>query len=562
MEQRTPLVGRESELTQLQHLFEKALKAQRQVVFVTGEAGIGKTTLVDAFLTQIRNHADVRITSGQCVEQYGPGEAYLPLLEATARLCRAPGGERRIAALQRYAPSWLAQLPSLLAPHEFDRLQQRAQGMSRERMLREMAEAAEGFAATRTLVLVLEDLHWSDVSTLDWVTYVARRREPARLLILGTYRPADVLASKHPLRGVVQELWARGQCEELRLAPLAEEAIAEYLAVRLNANGEARRVALPRLIPVLHHRTGGNPLFLVNTVDDLIRQGVFAEEGGPQILRIDAVKVISEGIPDTLRQLVERQLERLPEAERRLLEVASTAGVEFAAAEVAAGLLTEQDNIEATCERLARMGQWLRAAGTAEWPDGTISGRYSFLHAVHQEVVYAQVTEVRRARLHRRIAERKEAAYGERVGEIAAELAVHFERGRELTQAVQYLDKAGETAVRRGAHQEAISHLTKGLNVLTTFPETPEHAPQELRLYLTLGTSLMATKGYATPELERIYARAQELCQQLQETPQLLSVLGGLWVFYATRARLQTALELAEQYLAVAGTRQRPTPFL
>src|SRR5262249_4354963 len=158
-----------------------------------------------------------------------------------------------------------------------------------------------------------------------------------------------------------QELQARGQCEELRLAPLAEEAIAEYLAVRLNADVEARRVMPLQLIPLLYHRTGGNPLFLVNTVDDLIRQGVLVEEAGQQTLRAEAVKVISESIPDTLRHLIERQLERLPEPEQRLLEVASVAGVEFAAAEAAAGLLTEQDTIEAICERLARTGQWLRA---------------------------------------------------------------------------------------------------------------------------------------------------------------------------------------------------------
>src|SRR5262245_19694312 len=322
------LVGREAELAALHQRLGTALQGQRQIVFLAGEPGIGKTALVDAFLAQLQARTDVRITSGQCVEQYGPGEAYLPLLEATARLCRAPGGERRIAALQRYAPSWLAQLPGLLEPQAFDRLQQRVQGTSRERMLREMAEAAEVFTTRRGLVVVLEDLHWSDVATLDWVTYMARRREPARLLILGTYRPADALATNHPLRGVVQELWARGQCEELRLAPLAEEAIAEYLAVRLNADVEARRVMPLQLIPLLYHRTGGNPLFLVNTVDDLIRQGVLVEEAGQQTLRAEAVKVISESIPDTLRHLIERQLERLPEPEQRLLEGDSVAGVE------------------------------------------------------------------------------------------------------------------------------------------------------------------------------------------------------------------------------------------
>ena len=552
------LVGREPELAQLQHLFEKAVNGERQVVFVSGEAGIGKTTLIDAFLARLREREDVPVTAGQCVEQYGPGEAYLPLLEATARLCRGPGGEERIAALARYAPSWLAQLPSLLEPQDYERLQHRVQGTNRERMLREMAETAERFAATRAMVLVLEDLHWVDVSTLDWITYMARRRGATKLLILGTYRPADVLATNHPLHGVVQELWARGQCAVVPLAPLSEEAIAEYLTVRLNANVEARGVVSEQLIPLLYQRTSGNPLFLVNTVDDLIRQGVFAEEAEQGTPRPDAVKAISEGIPDTVRQLIERQLERLPEPERRLLEAASVVGVEFAAAEVAAGLLIEQETIEAACERLARTGHWLRTGGAAAWPDGTISGRYGFLHAVHHEVVYAQVAEVRRVHLHRRMAARKEAAYGERVGEIAAELAVHFEVGRELIRAVHFLGKAGETAMRRNAHQEAIAHFTRGLALLATFPDTPERKQRELTLQVALGALLLMTKGYAAPEVAHTYGRARELCQQIGEQPELFSALVGLSSFYLVRAELRTAQELAEQCVRLAQHTQDP----
>ena len=553
-----PLVGREMELAALHQRLEAALQGQRQVVFLAGEPGIGKTALVDAFLTQLQKRTDVRTTSGQCVEQYGPGEAYLPLLEATTRLCRGPGGERRVEALKRYAPSWLAQLPSLLEPQAFDRLQQHAQGASRERMLREMAEAAEGFTTQRGLVVVLEDLHWSDVSTLDWVTYMARRREPAKLLILGTYRPADILAGNHPLRGIVQELQARQQCEELRLTPLAAEAIGEYLTARF-AGGTIGRTPLHELTPVLHRRTGGNPLFIVNTVDDLVRQGALVEDEGRWRLQADTVEAIGEGIPDSLRQLIERQLERLPESERRLLEVASVMGVEFAAAEVTAGLQTDNEEIESQCEQLARTGQWLRAAGVVEWPDGTISGRYSFRHALYHEVVYGQLAEVRRVQLHRRIAERKEAAYGERVGEIAAELAMHYERGRDLTRAVQYLGKAGKTAVRRSAHQEAIAHLTKGLDLLTTFPETPERTQQELQLRLALVESLRATKGFGAPEIERACARAWELCQQGGEPHQLLLVLWRLSGFYLTRAELQTARELGEQLLRLSHSAQDPT---
>src|SRR5262245_9912924 len=372
-ERGTPLVGRQSELTQLQHLFEKALRGERQVVFVTGEAGIGKTTLVDAFLAQLRGRADVRITSGQCVEQYGPGEAYLPLLEATTSLCRAPGGERHIEALQRYAPSWLAQLPGLLEPQAFDRLQQRAPETSRERMLREMAEAAELFAARRGLVLVLEDLHWSDVSTLDWVTYMARRREPAKLLILGTYRPAEALTNSHPLHGVVQELLVRQHCEELRVTPLGEAAIADYL------RGRFGELALPEeLTTALARRTDGNPLFVVNVVDDLVRQGAVTEAAGQWIIREEKVMELAERVPDTLRQLIEQQVERLSAAEQRLLEAASVAGVEFAVAEAAAGLQDDMETLESQCERLARTGQLLQTEGVAEWPDGTLSGRYSF----------------------------------------------------------------------------------------------------------------------------------------------------------------------------------------
>jgi predicted ATPase/type II secretory pathway predicted ATPase ExeA len=551
------VVGRQMELARLQNVFEKALRGERQVVFVTGEAGIGKTTLVDAFLVRIRDRPDVRITSGQCVEQYGPGEAYLPLLEATSRLCRGPGGERYIEALHRYAPSWLAQLPSLLTPEDRHLLHERTQGANRERMLREMAEAAEQFTARRGIVLVLEDLHWSDMSTLEWLSYMARRREPARLMILGTYRPVDVLASGHPLRGVVQELQARRQCDEIRLEPLAEEAIGEYLSERF-AGGAARTSLLQDLVPLLVRRTGGNPLFVVNTVDYFVQQGAVTEEAGQWTLQAEKINEVGEGVPDTLRQLIERQVERLPEAEQRLLAVASVAGVEFAVAEAAAGLQGDIEPLESLCERLARTGQLLRAEGAAEWPDGTLSGRYSFLHALYHEVVYAGVTAVPRMQWHRRIAERKEAAYGERAKEIAAELAVHFVEGRYYHKAVQYLQQAGKNAVGRSAHQEAVAHFTRGLDLLATFPDTPERKRHELALQVALGVPLVRTKGYAASEVAQAYGRARELCQQIGEQPELFTILVGLCSFYLVRAELQTAHMLAEQCLRLAQHAQDP----
>ena len=545
-------MGRESELTQLQNVFETALQGERQVVFVTGEAGIGKTTLVDAFLAQLRNRMDVRVTSGQCVEQYGPGEAYMPLLEATQRLCRVPGGERHIEALHRHAPSWLAQMPSLLTSEDRHLLQQRVQGTSRERMLREMAETAELFTARRLLVVVLEDLHWSDVSTLDWIAYVARRREPAKLLIIGTYRPTDVLASGHPLRGVVQELQSRRQCEELRVTPLNEAVIVDYLRSRF-AIRVHHAAPLQELAPLLYHRTGGNPLFVVNTVDYFVRHGAVTQKAGQWTLKTDKVNEVGHGIPDTLRQLIERQVERLSEAEQRLLEVASVAGVEFATADVAAGLATAAEEVEASCERFARMGQWLRSVGLVEWPDGTVSGRYSFLHAMYHEVIYARVAEIRRIQLHRRIAARKEAAHGERAGEIATELAVHFEKGREIPRAISYLERAGRTALRRSANAEVIRHLTHALTLLDGLPDSAERTRQELTLRLTLGTPLLALNGYGAPEVRQHYQEARSLCRALNDPPELFPVLWGLWLSHAVAGELSAAEELGSQLFQCAG---------
>ena len=262
------LVDRETELAWLQQWFQRACHGQRHVVFVTGEAGIGKTTLVDTFLAQIALQQPLGLGRGQCIDHYGAGEAYLPLLEAFGQMGQAPHGSHVIEVLRQHAPSWLLQLPALWPTHELPILQQRALGATRERMLRELAEAVEILAQERPLVLVLEDLHWSDMSTLDWLAYVARRRAPARLLVLGTYRPIDAVVRQHPIRSMTQELRVHGQCEELLLPYVSEAGVAAYLVQRF---GEA--VFLPALVRTLHKRANGNPLFLVTVVEEMVRQG-------------------------------------------------------------------------------------------------------------------------------------------------------------------------------------------------------------------------------------------------------------------------------------------------
>ena len=241
-----PLVGREVGLTILHHWYTTARQGQRQVGFITGEAGIGKTALVEAFVAQVATEAAVWIGHGQCIEQYGTGEAYLPVLEALGRLCRGPEGAHFLAWLRQHAPSWLAQMPALLSDADRAAFQRLAQDVTQARMLRELAEALESLTAERPLILILEDLHWSDGATLEWLAYVARRQDPARLLILGTYRLAEARAVAHPLYPVTRELLVHGQGAELVLGGLSVAEVATYVTQRL---GEGPLAA--ELIPVL-----------------------------------------------------------------------------------------------------------------------------------------------------------------------------------------------------------------------------------------------------------------------------------------------------------------------
>jgi predicted ATPase len=282
----------------------------------------------------------------------------------------------------------------------------------------------------------------------------------------------------------------------------------------------------------------------------LMTQGVTIHREGQWELKGGVEQAVAK-IPESLRQMIAQQIKRLKAEERQVLEVASVVGAEFSAAAVAAGVGTAIEEVEEKCGELVRREQFLRMQGIADWPDGTVATRYGFRHALYQEVLYESFPARRRIRLHQQIGEREEQAYGTRAGEIAAELAMHFERGREHRKAVQYLHQAGENAIRRAAYQEAITLLTKGLELLQTLPNTSERVQQELPLQITLGPLLGMTQDFAAPEVETAYVRARELYQQVEATPQLFPILAGLCGFYLLRPELQTARELAEQLLTL-----------
>ncbi len=518
-------------------------------MFVVGEAGIGKTTIVNAFVGTLQR-AEMWIGQGQCIEQYGPGEPYLPMLEALERLCREPGGEHVIAALRRYAPNWLMQLPAHVSAEQRRQLQQETAGTMQPRMLRQLAEALEALTVEKPLLLLLDDLQWSDYATVELLAVLARRREKARLMVIGSYRPVDVLVREHPLLEVKQELQLHELCREVTLDFLTKKAVGEYLSTRFGA-GATVDAHFNDFAQVIHERTDGNPLFMVNVVNDLVRRGVLVEAEGEWVWQQEADRT-EVSIPATLHQFIEQQLGWVSPQEMEVLEAASFAGAEFSAVAVAAGIQAEVEDVERHCEALVRREQFLRAQGIAEWPDGTVAARYGFVHALYQEALTARVSGARRLGLHQRIGERMEAGYGARTEDIAAQLAVLFEGGRDYQRAVRYRQQASEKAVQRHAYHEAVDHLTRGLELLEALPDAPDRPSQELKLQAALSKALMITKGFGASEVEHSFARARELCRQVQETPQLFWMLRGLSTFYLARAELQTARELGEECLTLA----------
>jgi len=527
------LVGRGAELATLRAAFRAAQRGERRVVFVTGEPGIGKTALVGAFIGELQR-GDAWIASGQCIEQYGAGAAYLPVLEALGKLARGPDATGLVDVLRRSAPSWLVQLP------ELSQAPAASPVATPERLLRELAEAALALSRLRPLVWVLEDLHWADYSTLDLISYLARRADGARILILGSYRSIDVRGTVHPLWAIQQSLQIHDQCEELALQGLSERDVGGYLDSRFA--GHAFPAALSQL---LRERTSGNPLFIARLVDSLLKSHMLEQTGVAWVLN-EELEQMARSVPASIGAMIERELERLAELERALLEVASVFGMEFSSVALARVLEADVLRVEELLARWARQGRFLRV--TAE-PTGGSSLRCLFTHALYHQVIYQSIGPARAARLHHLVGECLEASGGEAAR--PAVLAMHFARAFAVQRALHYRRLAGEQALRQCAYREAISHFEQALALSEQIAEA-ERPRVELEIRVALGVPLAMVLGYAAPEVERVYVRAAELCAELGETLRSFPVMSGLGAFYVMRGRYENSLALGTQFLALA----------
>lgn len=517
-----PFVGRVPALATLTSWWDQAQEGRRCVGFVTAQAGVGKTRVVDAFVDRLRGAAPVLIGRGQCVEQYGRGEPYLPALEALGTICRGPGGSSVIRVLRHCAPSWLAQLPGLPIEHEPAPVRTAVGPTSAERMLREFAVAVEVLSAQRQVLLVFEDLHDADRATVELLSYLAQRREAARLLILGTYRPAELIARDHPLHRVVRHLVPHGLARLLPLELLTVDEVADYLSALLGPEPPCTE-----LISAVYERTEGNALFVKALCEHLHERNLLAEVGG----EVRAVgRLASLGVPREVRAMVEQQVDTLADPDRQLLTVAAAVGVEFTSETVRAGLGGDlsQAQVEERCDRLARTGALVHGTGNVEWPDGTFMARYRFTHEMYREVLYDRLGPASRTRVHLALATRLAAGYRPRTAQVAADLALHFERGRDYPAAVAQIVDAATTALARSAYPEARRYAQHGLDLLPKISCSAERAHLELGLCRIEVVAAAATWGWRDPLAPERCRRLLHLAVESGDAPAQVAALLGL----------------------------------
>jgi DNA-binding winged helix-turn-helix (wHTH) protein len=451
---RVRLVGRERLMSRLKGYFSNAVAGQTMVVFVSGEAGVGKTAFVDEFLAEAASsNSGTSVARGQCVEAFGEIEPWYPVLEAISRLCRGPVSGKTVQLLGTVAPTWLVQFPTLTTRQHRETLRQEIIGATRGRMLREISEFLELIAAQTPTLLLFEDIHWSDLSTLDLISSIAHRRSHAKLMLLATYRPADAEVTGHPLSFVVQNLQLKRLSFELELEPLQLTDVQSFL----NRSGSISGVS-SGLARSIHSQSGGNPLFMLATIDDLVERGFVRltndgwELNGP-LGKIDHV------IAKTLGQAIETQIRRLSGDQQRVLEAGSLTQVSFCAAINAAAIDMPPDIFEDVCEELRQKHRIIRRTGACSFPDGSVSHRYEFGHAIYRQVSVARQPPIRFVRANDLVATRMEALFANNLAEAASELALLRAAASDWKAALGYLRLALQTAMKRYAHREALAIL-------------------------------------------------------------------------------------------------------
>ena len=445
-------VNRTKELALLQAEFDhigqngQGDQSKRRVVFITGEAGIGKTALVDHFCRQLP--AGTVIARGECVPGVGAREEYYPVNEALGHLCSGAAAAEICRILARMAPAWLAHIgrqPETSEPTA-------AQPPPQARMPGDLCAALEEVSRKKPLVLVFEDLHWADVDTLNLLAALARRRAPAHLLVLVTFRPRSI-APGHPLRALKHDMLVHKHCTEVALEPFPKSAVASLIMEELHQS-----TLPPGLSEFVHHHSEGNPLFAIAIVEHLMAQQILVksgENGAAHFVIRSPLHNLTSEVPGKLAEMVELEIERLGPDVKELLEAGSLLNIAFPAWAVAAAVGCDAAEVEERCDAMVRNLHFVSRAGEDELPGGARSAFYVFAHEVYREVLYQRQSIARRAQRHVRIAERLAQLFKGREADVAREMAMHYEAAGEMKRAAQALRAAALHAADRNAQYEA-----------------------------------------------------------------------------------------------------------
>jgi TOMM system kinase/cyclase fusion protein len=531
----TPLVGRESELALLLERWQYVKDGAGQVILLSGEAGIGKSRLVRALQDQVAREAHTRI---EC--RCSPYHQHSALSPIIAHLERVLAWDRNAVpqeklrqleeAMERHP--WpllevvplLAALLSLPLPGPYQPLT-----LTPERQKQKTLEALLAWLLAETerqpVLLITEDLHWVDPSTLEWLSLVVEQCPTAPLYALFTCRPEFTSP------------WSA----RAHLTPLTLSRLPRPQATRLVHSVTGGKLMPAEVLAQIVAKTDGVPLFVEELTKTVMESGVVREREGAYEL---AGPLPPLAIPTTLQDSLMARLDRLAPI-KAVAQLGATIGRQFGY-----DLLRAVSPLDD-----AALQQGLRQLVEAELlyqrglPPHTT---YPFKHALIQDTAYQALLKSTRQQYHQRIAQVLAEQFPETAETQPELLAHHYTEAGLNALAVGYWQRAGQRAIQRSANREAVSHLTTGLALLRTLPDNPQRTEAELDLLMSLGTPLMVTKGYAAPEVGRVYARARELCEQIGETPQLMRVVLGLRNFYQVGGAFHTARELGEQGVALA----------
>jgi len=533
----TPLVGREQEIGLLRERWAQVKDGLGQVVLLSGEAGIGKSRLVQVLTEQVAAEPQAWLTPCQCSPYYQHTALY-PLIDSLERVAlrfeREESSPQKLHKLEGFlvqyglplaetVPLFTALLSIPLAegytPLTVSPEQQKQQ------TLQALLTILLKIAAQQPVLFVMEDLHWVDPSTLEFLTLLVDQGPTARILAFFTCRP-----DFHPP-------WTgRSHLTQVTLNRLPRRQAAE-LTGRV-AHGKALS---PDVIEHVVAKTDGVPLFVEELTKMVLESGLLQEREERYELTGPLPPL---AIPTTLHDSLMARLDRLA-AVKGLAQLGATLGREFSYELLQAVSPWDEDTLHQGLHRLVQ-AEFLYQQGLP--PQAT----YTFKHALIQEAAYQSLLKRTRQQYHQRIAQVLEARFPEVCANQPELVAQHCTAAGCGEQAIAYWQRAGEHASERSAHLEAVSHLTTGIELLTTLPETPERTQHAVTLYIALGAALQIAKGLAAPEVEHAYTQARAWCQQVGETPDLVPVLFGLWRFYLVRPQLHTARELGDTLLRLA----------